>query len=296
MSRIRNAVLLAGLMIALLVVPAMADQEVDETVKAKANGLVTVENIAGSIEIVGWDRNEVQVEGQLTGDAEKLIIDDGKKTRIKVKYPRHNKNLKGGADLVIHVPSGSRVDVECISATIDVRGVTGDIDVESISGDVTVSGKCKSVEAESISGDVTVDCDTRKVSIESISGTVEATGRESNVHAETVTGGIKLTFDRFLNAKVGSVSGSARVSGDLDADGDFSFEMHSGTLRLTVPSDVSADFEIETFSGGIDNGFGQKSRKTSKYAPGRELEFTNGDGEAQVQIDTFSGDVIIKKN
>lgn len=293
MIRITRSVLVVGLMAALLVAPALADQEVNETVKASATGLVTVENIAGSIEVVGWDRNEVKVEGLLTGDAEKVVIDEGKKTRIKVKYPRKTKNLKGGAELVIHVPAGSRVVIEGVSATVEVRDVTGAVDAESISGSVTVSGKCKSVDAESISGDVVVDCDTAALSAASISGNVKATGGTCEVEAETVSGNINLSFDKYVDLEVESVSGNATVSGDLKSGGEFDFEMHSGVLRLTVPADVSAEFRIETFSGGIDNEFGQKSRKTSRYAPGRELEFSNGDGGARVRIDTFSGDVVI---
>ena len=296
MIRITRSVLVVGLMAALLVAPALADQEVNETVKASATGLVIVENIAGSIEVVGWDRNEVKVEGMLTGDAEEVVIDEGKKTRIKVKYPRNMKNLKGGAELVIHVPAGSRVAIEGISATVEVRDVKGAVDAESISGSVTVSGQCKSVDAESISGDVVVDCDTAALSVASISGNVKAIGGTCQVEAETISGNINLSFDKYLGLEVESVSGNATVSGDLNSGGEFDFEMHSGVLRLTVPADVSADFQIETFSGGIDNGFGQKSRKTSKYAPGRELEFTNGNGDARVRIDTFSGDVIIKTN
>ena len=246
-------ILSAGIVVALLVAPALADREVSETVKAKPDGVVTVENIAGAIEVVGWDRNEVKVEGTLTGDAKELVVDGGKKTRIEVKYPRHSKNLKGGADLVIHVPEDSRLDVECISASIKVRGVTGIIDAESISGDVTVAGKCREVEAETISGRVTIDCEARAVSVASISGLVSASGRSSEVEAETVSGDIRLEFDTFLGLDVESVSGDATVSGDLDGGGNFGFELHSGTLNLLVPGDVSADFRIATFSGGISD-------------------------------------------
>ncbi len=288
--------LLIGLMVGLLAVPALADKDVNETIDARADGVVTIENIAGSIEIIGWDRNEVKVEGTLTGHAEEVKIDGGKKIRIKVKYPRNMKNLKGGADLVIHVPAGSHLDVECISASIEVSGVNGAVDAESISGDVTVSGDCEQIDVESISGKVTVDSSTRELSIASISGRVKARGDICAVEAETISGDIILDFDKFIELGVESVSGDATVAGDLDAGGEFEFELHSGTLELTVPADVSADFQVETFSGGIDNEFGQKSRKTGKYSPGRELEFTNGDGEARVQIDTFSGNVIIRKN
>ena len=116
------------------------------------------------------------------------------------------------------------------------------------------------------------------------------------MEAETVSGDIKLSFDTFLELAAESVGGDATITGDLDENGSFSIELLSGTVTLTVPSDVSADFRIETFTGEIENAFGQKASKTSKHAPGRELEFSNGDGDAEVEIDTFSGDVIIKKD
>jgi len=165
-----SGIMAVGLLVALLTVPALADQEVSETVKAKSNGVVLVENIAGSIEVIGWDRDEVKVEGRLTGDVEKVEVDGGKKVTIEVKYPRNMKNMTGGADLVIHVPAGSRVDIECISAWIDVQGVTGTVDAESISGAVTIKGDCEEIEAESISGSITVDSEAREISVGSISG------------------------------------------------------------------------------------------------------------------------------
>lgn len=296
MKRTTGTLLTIAVLACLLAWPAYAeDREVSGKVEAKSDGLVTVENIAGSIEIVGWDRDEVSYEGRITGDVEEVVLEGGRKTQLKVKYPRRSKNIEGGAWLVIHVPRGSRLAVECISADIDVREVTGEVEAEAISGDVTVAGDCTEVEAASISGDVKVDTSAREVGVGSISGDVFARGGETEVEAETVTGSIELQFDRFLNLDVESVAGDATVAGDLAADGDFDFELHSGTLRLTVPGGVSADFRVETFSGGIDNGFGQKSRKTSKYTPGRALEFSNNGGGAQVRVDTFSGDVVIIK-
>jgi len=290
--------LLAGLLVMTLAVPAaLADQEVKESGPAAADGIVMIENISGSIVVVGWDKAEISVEGTLTGDIKEIKFETGKKkSRIKVVYPKNQKNVKGGADLVINVPRASRLEVECISAPIEVSGVTGMVDASSISGDVTVTGECEGVEAESISGDVFVDGGAPEIEIGSISGKVKARGKTSEIDVQTINGSIDLDFDTFLNLNVESVAGDAAVKGDLDGEGSFSFDLHSGNLTLTVPAGVSADFEIETFSGEIDNGFGQKSRKTSKYAPGRELEFTTGGGDARVRINTFSGDVVIQKN
>ena len=296
MKRMTGA--LAALAVLMLAaVPGLAEEkrQVEGRVDARSDGIVTVENIAGRIEIVGWDKDEVAYEGHVTGDVQEVVLEGGRKTTLKVRYPRKAKHIEGGAWLVVHVPRASRLAVECISADIEVRDLTGVVEAEAISGDVTVKADCEEVEAESISGDVDVTTQAREVSVGSISGGVKAAGGTAEIEAETVSGSIELAFDRFLSLDVESVSGDADVSGDLDDNGEFDFELHSGTLTLAVPGDVSAEFRVETFSGGIDNGFGQKSRKTSKYTPGRELEFTNNGGSARVRIDTFSGDVIIRK-
>lgn len=293
----RALALMLALAITLLAWPTLAStRDVDHTVKAKANGTVTVENIAGSIEVIGWDRNEVHVEGTISGDVEEVEISVGRSIQIEVVYPRNQKNMRGEAILVIHVPAGSDVVVECITAEVTITGISGEVEAESISAGVSVAGDCEVVSAESISGDVFVDCPKAiEISLGSISGSVEAIGGTCDVEAESISGNIDLTCDTFLNLSVESLSGQVNVTGDLDPAGNFAFELHSGGLVLTVPADVDAEFQIETFSGGIDNAFGQKSRKVSKYTPNRELEFSNGNGSALVEIETFSGDVVLKK-
>jgi len=275
---------------------AAASRDVDQTVKAARDGRVSVENIAGSIRVEGWDKGEVQVTGTLGDDVEDLQIkDEGSRTRIKVVYPKKKHSINEGADLVIKVPRGSSVEVECVSAPVSVDGVEGDLDLSSISGDVTAAGKCRSVEAETISGDLKVDCDAPKITVHSISGRVTAFGGKAAVEAQSVSGDIELEFDTFQELTVESVSGDADVEGALDPDGTFKFDLHGGDVSLTVPADVSADFRAETFSGDIVNDFGAKSDRTSKFTPGSSLEFETGGGGARVRINTFSGDVAIRK-
>lgn len=273
----------------------LAAKEVDLSGEASADGVVMIENIAGSIEVIGWDKNEITVTGTLGDDVEDLKFKTGSKSRIEVVYPKKSKNINQGADLVIHVPAGSDLEIECISAGITVSGVKGEIEAESISGDISVTGDCRSIEAESISGRVVVESKASEISVGSISGTVEATGGVAEVEAETVSGSIELSFERYLGLSVESVAGDATIKGDFDAGARVEIELHSGDVTLIVPADVSADFEIETFSGDIDDAFGNKARKVGKYTPGKELEFSTGGGDARVSIATFSGDVEIRK-
>jgi DUF4097 and DUF4098 domain-containing protein YvlB len=276
--------------------PALAERTVDEKAAADKDGTVVVENIAGSIRIEGWNQGEVHVTGTLGKEVEELKFKaGGDKTYIKVVYPKKTKSINEGADLVIMVPAGSSLEVECVSAPITIEGVTGDIYASDISGDITVTGVCRELDAETISGDLTVDGGAAEVSVQSISGTIEAKGGKAEVEAQTVSGDLELEFDEYLDLSVESVSGDADVEGSVAKDADVSIDLHSGDLTLTVQSDLSADFRIETFSGDIKNAFGQEAQSTSKYTPGKELEFTVGGGDTRVRINTFSGDVVIRK-
>ena len=284
-------------LLALAATVALAgNRQVDERAAADAEGTVLIESIAGSVVVEGWEREEVQVTGTLGDEVEKLKFKaGGSKTRIEVKYPRNTRNMSDDTHLVIKVPVGSRVEVECISAHITVTGVAGSVYASSISGDVEVSGDSPIVAAETISGDVIVDGPARQIAVESISGTIRAKGGEAEVEAAVVSGKINLEFERFLGLEMEAVSGTLSATGDLAPGAEIEIEVHSGEVTFTVPASVSADWRIDTFSGGIDNAFGQKSRKTSEYTPGRELEFTTGDGDARVRINTFSGSVVIRK-
>jgi len=274
--------------------PALAEN-VDLRGEAAKDGVVVIENIAGSITVTGWDKGEITVTGTTGKDVERIDFETGRKSRIKVVYPKKSKNIKEGANLEIHVPKGSRLEIECISADISVEGVKGEIEASSISGDVTITGECKEIDAESISGDVVVDGGAPETNLDCVSGSLKARGGSAEVDAETVSGDIELDFEEYTGLSVGSVAGSAVVKGALDKDASVEIEMHSGDVTLILPGNVSADFEIETFSGDIKDAFGHEAHKTSKYAPGKELDFETGGGSARVRISTFSGDVIIKK-
>jgi DUF4097 and DUF4098 domain-containing protein YvlB len=285
-----------GLALMLLAGSAVAGEKVERSGEASATGMVYIENMVGSIEVIGWDKKEVKLEGTLGKDVEDLEFETGKKkTVIEVIYPRKAKNLEDGADLVIHVPRGSGVQIEGVSAWVKVTDVDGQIEASSVSGNVDVTGGKDTVEAESISGAVTVVTEAGEVEVESISGRVSASGEKAEIEAASVSGDIKVSFKKLLSMSVETVSGTIDVSGELNPKGEFSFDTVSGSVTLLLAGDVNASFQVSTFSGGIDNDFGQKARKTSRYAPGKELEFSVGGGDAEVEVNTFSGNVRIKR-
>ena len=276
----------------LLAMPVMAE-EVDETLDAAADGQVDISNIAGSITVTGWSRNAVEVTGTLGRNVEELIFERKKdKVTVKVKVPRH-----GGrgidSDLHINVPQNSSIDVSAVSADIDVTDVLGEQRLHTVSGDVSTESAGSDVTAESVSGDVEVTGNKSDTATQAstVSGDVTLFRVSGTVSAESVTGRVIVDEGSFSRADLNVVNGELLFQAGLRKDGKLSAETVNGAVDVELVGDVSATIDVSTVNGRIRNCFGPEPERTSKYAPGWSLRFTEGDGDGRVDISTVNGGV-----
>lgn len=259
-----------------LVLPAVAQQRVDETRQVAADAVITFEGISGTLVVSGWDRPEVRVVGTLDRGIEKLeITGSGPRLDLRVVYPRHCHDC-GGADLELKVPAGCRFEAETVSADIDLSAVKGEVRLQSVSGRVKVEAS-GSLRAKTVSGQLVVQ------------------GASRSVDATTVSGALDANVAMLEDGEFETVSGDIRIEVDLAPKARLEAKTVSGSVELRVPASVGADFDVESFSGGIRNDFGQEARRTSEYGPGRELRFTQGDGSARVYVKTLSGGIRLLK-
>jgi DUF4097 and DUF4098 domain-containing protein YvlB len=280
----------------LLSVTAFAE-EVDRTIDASSDGNVNISNISGSVTVNGWTRNSVEVTGTLGRNVEELILErDGDDIVIKVKVPKH-----GGrgieSDLRISVPQDSSLDVGTVSADIEVSDVNGEQSLHTVSGDVTTEYTGGRMSAESVSGDVEISGDNSDGEVEAstVSGDVTLFRVSGEIEASTVSGSVVVDEGSIDRADLGTVNGEIIFQAEFRDGGKLSIETVNGDVDVDFVGKVSARFEIDTFNGGIRNCFGPKAERTSKYAPGWELEFTEGGGDGRVEISTLNGDVNICK-
>jgi DUF4097 and DUF4098 domain-containing protein YvlB len=278
--------------VALCVVPPIwAQTKVDEVRPFDSNGTVSISNIAGSVEVLGWANDQVEITGTLGEDIKELAIDGSTRhLEIEVK-PVRGADGKISSYLTIRVPTGASVEIEVVSADVTVGDLTGNLDIESVSGEIEVGGRPASMDIEAVSGDIEVAYAPAETEIGSVSGRITIRDGVGAIELANVSGKIEILGGTFDKASVESVSGSIFWDADVGGSGPFDMENMSGTIKLVVSSAVSADFEISTFSGNISNAFGQEPTRTSKYAPGTELSFTTGSGGPRVSISSFSGSV-----
>jgi len=286
----------AGLL-ALSVLPAMAlaDESFERRVPADAGGAVVISNVSGTIDVRGWDRNEVQVSGSLGSSVERVDVESGNgRTTVKVVLPRGNAR-DGEADIEVQVPKGSYVEVTAVSADVSSRGVLGTQRLKSVSGEITADISGNESEVRSVSGDVTVRGIGKPSSLRvaSVSGSLDISNIGGKIDLVTVSGDARLQAGEVSEIRGRTTSGSLELIGKLTRDGRVDVEGVSGdiTLRLSAPGGLSA--EIESFSGDIEGCLAKGVERVSKYGPGKRLTLRTVEDGARVRAKTLSGDVDI---
>lgn len=261
----------------LLALASPAQQRIDEKRPATPTGLVTVSNLAGSVSVKGWDRPEVTVTGTLGKGSERLEFENaGDRTTIRVVLPKNAHNVDG-SDLEIHVPAGSRLDVDTVSADITAADLSGALSLQTVSGEVVVSGSPKEVNAHSVSGNVRVEASASRIRAKSVSGKVIVKAASPQ------------------DVQMESVSGNVRFDGGLAQGGSLDASTVSGDVEASLPAALAADFTLGTFSGGIENDFGARDAGKPEDHTGRHVSFTTGGGGTSVEVKTFSGAISLTK-
>ena len=287
----------AGLLLA-----ALANaEEINETLDAAADGTVEIYNTSGSVTVEGWSRSAVEVTGTLGEEVDEFIFErEGDTVVVKVK-PIRGKSSGGRSTssfITVRVPQKSRIDVATISAEIDVEGVEGQQELQSVSGSISTKAFAAEIEAETVSGSIDVvggnmDSETE---LTTVSGGISARDMAGTIELESVNGRLKLEGGSFADAAMETVNGRIDFESNLRDGGDLDIETVNGKVVVNFAGSLSADIDVNTFNGRIKNCFGPKPERTSKYAPGWEVSFTEGDGDGSVSIATLNGGVTLCKD
>ena len=268
---------------------------VDRTVAATPNGEVEISNVSGTVDVRGWDRNEVQVTGQLDEDVERVDVETSSgRTVIKVILPKGSHD-EGDAMLEIQVPRASSVEVSAVSADVSSKGVVGTQRLKTVSGEITAEVSGEDSEVRSVSGDITVHGNGKPGSlrVSSVSGGLDLTNGAGKLDVVTVSGDARVHMGESSEITARTTSGEVELHARLSKDARASVESVSGDLTLDLGNAAGLALEIESFSGDITGCLAGGVERVSKYGPGVRLNSRTGDGSARVRAKTLSGDIEI---
>jgi len=278
-----------------------ADSSFEKRMAADPRGVVEVSNIAGTIEVSAWDNPEVEIRAELGGGVDHIDTTSYPgRTSIKVVVPNHTFH-SASADLHIHVPRQSELDISGVSADVTTADVEGSLQLKTVSGNVKADVFDKNTEIKTFSGDVVLRGHTKEpgamLHVTSISGNIRVDRAAGDVDATSVSGDITVRLDSTHPTRVVRVrttSGDLGFEGRVLKGGYVDAETVSGDLTVRVVPEGGLAYEVNTFSGDITNCMGAESERVSKYGPGHRLTGSKGQSGSdgvRVRLKTMSGDV-----
>jgi len=295
------------------------EQQVDRTTKTfrlGPSGSLSLGNIAGDIIVTRATGPETTVEivqtarGRDANDARELLqivtvdaTERNGRAEVKAHYPggdemrRNNRrNLNVSIAYTVTAPAGTRIAVESISGNVKVADIKGDVTANTISGDVRISGATHVGTAKTVSGTVEIidaqgdgTLDSGSVSGDVILRRVSA----RRIDAGTVSGNVRLEDVQCERASASTTSGNILFSGALAKNGRYELKGFSGDVRVQLSGNPGFEVDATTFSGQIrSDDFPVTSRGRLTR---RSLNGTYGDGSAVLDLQTFSGSIVISK-
>ena len=287
--RVAGSLLLLGASAAAL---ASSDRTFERVVAAQPHGVVDISNVAGSIEVSGWDRQEVSVRAELETGVERVdVSSDGGRTTIKVVLPHSASHAE--VELHVQIPKDSELDVSAVSADIKVSGVLGVQRLNAVSGDVTAEIAGSDVDAKTVSGGVRLKGhgQAARLHVSSVSGDVRLEHGAGDLEAGTVNGTMVVSLDSARSVRTRSTSGDLRFEGKLTSGATFDASTVSGDLNVRASADGGYAYEVSSFSGDVSDCFDVKAERSGRYTPGSKLQGTRGEGAGHMHLKTMSGDI-----
>ncbi|MFN2498620.1 MAG: DUF4097 domain-containing protein [Pyrinomonadaceae bacterium] len=230
-------------------------EEFHRTFPLAANGVVSLENFAGTVRIKTWEQNEIKIDAvkrayQKERLVEADIIIDHKPDVFRIKTRYANENLSWSDDesrrynnpasvsYTLTVPRNVRLDkIELLNGAAEIEGVVGGIKASSVNAGFTLRSIAGSVDISTVNG-----------RLEAI---LEPKNQASSVSLSSV----------------------------------------NGQIILTVAPDANVQFKAHTMNGEIKNDFGLKVNHTV----GSYLTGILGGGSAQIDLSNVNGSIILRR-
>jgi DUF4097 and DUF4098 domain-containing protein YvlB len=237
-----------GLVLIFCMVPATA-QESPQLINIPLTNpgesiFLEISILSARIEVIGEDRDDVEIEVSIVDSERKIITPSGAKPfrnrGYSLQVNEHNNRITIGTDwrankvtVVVRIPRLADLDLSTVNdGEIIVSDISGDLELSNTNGPITANRISGSVIAESVNetidiGFVDID-DNKATSLESINGDLYLrlpTGTGAQIHLDTARGEITSDFEVELQP--------AKQSIERDE--------HQGGVAIRIESVIVAD-------------------------------------------------------
>jgi hypothetical protein len=272
----------------------VAGEKVVKTLTVEKSGTVYVNVSRGLVKIIGWDKSEVLLKGEIDDSVENVVFKNhGKKTLVKI-VSEGKKHWGDSSILKLFIPHDSHLHFKGVDTTFKVSDLTNGMEGRSIRGDLIVSQVVPKIVASSVSGMIKVSNSAGKARIESVNGQVDFSGDFYDVLIKSMSGDVQADLSDIDKLEIKSISGDIELIGHLKNEALVKLKSVSGDISYDAPEYLDAECELTSqFGGDIHSDYTDDLPESSMFEK-KSLNFVSGNGSSELIIHTISGAINIK--
>lgn len=267
----------------------------------KPGGRVSLENFNGSVEILSWEKDSVQVAGTkyaaTESDLKEMKIEThAEEGAVRIRTVRPSGRYRSmGARYFIRVPR--TVELERIvtsNGSIRIEDVEGSARLETSNGAVRLRKLAGRLEVRTSNGSIEGDEVTGDAVLRTSNGAIRLTQTRGSLDAATSNGSINARFARVTPQK-GFRCETSNGSIDLGFEALEGNEVRANTsnssITVRLPRTAKAQIRAHTSHGSVTSDFDVTVR--SGTVGKDHLEGQIGEGGPLVQLTTSNGSIRI---
>jgi hypothetical protein len=263
-----------------------------------AGGSLRLENFNGSVEISGWDKNTVDIDGTKYANTEyrlkemKIdIVPSANSISIRTLPPLDHRG-SAGARYTIHVPRKTElIGIASSNGPIRVEDIQGNSHLRTSNGGVHANRLTGSLEVQTTNGTVEVSDITGDTTLRSSNGTIRADVRKGRFGASTSNGSITVHLIEPDSSPVRLESSNGHIELTMDAEREVRANTSNSSIIVRMPSSAGASVIAHTTNSSITCDFDVSVHggEISKH----RLEGTIGKGGPLLDLGTSNGSIKI---
>lgn len=273
----------AAAVLATLALPALAHQ-VEKHFTVDGRPMVIIRNSTGRIQVKSWNRPEVMIVGEHSSNSVDMESEQVG-SRVEIETRILNDSARGAdlqMDYQVTVPEESELQIRTDSGSIVVASVHGNLTFDTLAADVNLQDVGGMVMVTTADGSVVcLRCEGTFFKAESVSGSVQL---------------LQPVMDRIT---VHTTAGNILFDGDFLPHGLYILRGDTGNTEVRFGQASSFDLTANSARGSVVSQANLQPDKHGKKVNvpkyGKSLFGTVGNGNAKVELYSFSGTIKILK-
>jgi DUF4097 and DUF4098 domain-containing protein YvlB len=269
----------------------------------QSGGQLELNNINGSVEITGWDRDSIDVSGTKYASDQAALHDinvkvsaSGSRANVSTDMPRTQWHGSRGVRFHVRVPRKIMLErAETTNGSVTVEDLEGGGRIRSTNGKLSLARLSGDYDMQTTNGSIQIDDCSGSEKAETTNGGIRGRIKSGAIQAQSTNGTLDLTLEKPTDSRpirLSTTNGSLTLALTEFHRNPITAETSHGSVTLRLPGDTNANLDAETSMASISSDLSLSSvDERSKHA----LRGRLGSGGPSISASTSMGAIRIQR-